>query len=519
MALSPLPTTSRTESTPRDLTAGAPFRKAAVGRATPPASRVGSTGARLAALVRRELGDVWRDRRLVLGGVFCLLLAAAAGFSEGQRLIAIRGEEQLLTAGWDDSVREQALRTEPMEIPSVRSASPLSPLANGLESVLPQRFFSTKERLRFGEGRAARSTIEALAGAFDASFVTAVAFSLLAVVLTYDGISGERASGTLALLLSYPVSRRLLFASKAVAAVALLWLWLLSALLVFAGAMLVSGLPLGDGRRWLMLAATAGVYLAAWALVTLAVSATTRRPAVSLLAALVLWAALVLIVPRLLPPIVSGGWGSERLVRVTLLEEMENQRLRQEYQDRVSRLFAKYAFAGLLDDVAQQQFLDAQQQAQADLDRERRELSARIWDEQRRIERAMERRALWLSALSPTALFEGAAAEIAQTGYRQRELFYSAARDYYQNIGVRLAESHPLYLSLDQNTRRGVAFSPSQAEILDRVEPLLLQFETPWATPSQTGADLLFPLGLLLAYCAVVSALGIRWSRRLDPRP
>ena len=78
-------------------------------------------------------------------------------------------------------------------------------MSNGLESVLPQRFFSTKERLRFGEGRAARSTVEALAGPFDASFVIAFAFSLLAIVLTYNSISGERASGTLSLLLSYPV--------------------------------------------------------------------------------------------------------------------------------------------------------------------------------------------------------------------------------------------------------------------------------------------------------------------------
>ncbi len=483
-----------------------------------PSPEVVTTRARLVALVRRELGDAWRDRRLVLGGVFCLLLAAAAGFSEGQRLVSVRGEEQLLTAGWEASVREQALRNEPMEIASVRTASPLSPLANGLESVLPQRFFSTKERLRFGEGRAARSTIEALAGPFDASFVIAVAFSLLAIVLTYDAISGERTSGTLALLLSYPVSRRLLFAAKAVAGILLLWLWLLGALLVFATTMLISGLPLGDAARWLMMAGTGGLYLATWALVALAVSAATRRPAVSLLVALVLWAALVLIVPRLLPPILSRGWASERLVNIALLEETGNQGLRQEYQDEVNQLFAKFAFVGLSDDAARSQFMDAQRHAQEDLDRKRRELSARIWDEQRRVEGAMERQALGLSVLSPAAMFERAAAEIAETGYRERAQFYSAARNYYQNVGVRLAESHPLFMNLDQSTSRGVAFGPSEASVLASIEPLLIQFQTPLCSASQTAEDLVLPIASLLAYCVVAGALGVRFLRRLDPR-
>ena len=477
-----------------------------------------TTRARLVALVRRELGDAWRDRRLLLGGIFCVLLAGAAGFSEGQRLVAVRGEEQLLTAGWEASVREQALRNEPIEITSVRAASPLSPLANGLEAVLPQRFFSTKERLRFGEGRAARSTIEALAGPFDASFVIAVAFSLLAIVLTYDAISGERSSGTLALLLSYPVSRRLLFAAKALAATVLLWLWLVGALLVFGATLVVSGLPVGAVSRWLMLAGVGGMYLAVWALVALAVSAATRRPAVSLLVTLVLWSVLVLIVPRLMPPVLSRGWGSERLVQISLLEENGNQRLRQEYQDKVNRLFQKFAFAGLSDETARSQFMEAQRRAQDELDKKRRELGARIWDEQRRVESAMERQALWLSALSPTAMFERAAAEIAQTGYGERQLFYSAARNYYQNIGVRLAESHPLFMNLDQSTKRGVAFGPSAATVLAKIEPLLIQFETPWCSLSQTAEELIFPVGLLLGYCLVALGLGLRSLRKLDPR-
>ena len=346
------------------------------------------------------------------------------------------------------------MRNEPLEITSVRSASPLTPMSNGLESVLPQRFFSTKERLRFGEGRAARSTVEALAGPFDASFVIAFAFSLLAIVLTYDSISGERASGTLSLLLSYPVSRRLLFVSKAVASMTLLWIWLLGALAVLAGSMALLGLPLGNPIRWLLMAVTAGLYLACWALLSLAVSAATRRPSVSLLVSLVLWASLVLIVPRLLPPILSRGWGAEKLVRVAVLEENENQRLRDEYRETVNHLFAKFAFAGLSDETARSEFMDAQRRAQDKLDRERHELNARIWDQQRRIESAMEDQALWLSVLSPTAMFQRAAAEIAQTGYRERELFYGAARTYYQNIGVRLAESHPTFMSLDQENQR-----------------------------------------------------------------
>lgn len=478
-----------------------------------------SARVRLSALVARELGDAWRERRFVLGGLFCLLLAGAGGFAEASRLAAVRQEEQIFTAGWQEDVRAQALRNEPMEIASVRLASPLTPLANGLDAVLPQRFFSSKERLRFGEARAARSTIEALAGPFDGAYIVAFAFSLLAVVLTYDAISGERAAGTLALLLSYPVSRRQVFAAKAVASILLLWTWLVGALAAIAIAMLVSGLALGDPIRWLLFAALAGLYLAAWTLIALAVSAATPRPAVSLLAALLVWSTLVLIVPRLLPPLLSRGWGHARLVELALLEENESTRLREEYRATVNQLFARFAFAGLGDEVERRSFADQQQAAQADLDRERHELSARIWEEQRRVEAAMERQALWLAALSPTALFQRAAAEVAETGFAERERFYGAARDYYENVGVRIAESNPLFMHLDRNTGSGVALGPSSEEVLTRIEHLLAHFATPWTSLGRTLREVAEPTLLLGLYGLAAALFGGQRLRHLDPRP
>ena len=463
------------------------------------------------ALVRRELVELVRDRRLVLGGIFCMALALGRAFSEAHRLSSIRHEENLLSARWEEDVREQLARNEPLEVASVRAASPLRPLAVGLDSALPQRFFSTKERLRFGESRSARASLESLIGPFDLSFVVAVALSLLTIVVSYDSISGERANGTLALLLSYPVSRRQVLLAKFAALTSVVLAWLLGALGAAAGCLMAMGFPVGDSARWLLFAVLSGLYLAAWVCVGLASSCLVKQPGTSLLLGLVVWSLFVLVAPRVLPALSARAEVAERLVQLSIYEEESLAGLRREYQETVTRLFGDYARNGLNDPVAKSTFKVAQGEAQETLNRDRRQLSSRVWEEQARIERSQERRALMFLSPSPAALFQTAASEIAQSGNAQRELFYSAAREYYDRIGLRLAESQRFYLSMSGDS--GLALSTS-----DEYGHLLVQFEIPWCPLRRTMQDCLLPVAAIAAFGLIWISFGIGAFLSLDPR-
>jgi hypothetical protein len=376
---------------------------------------------------------------------------------------------------------------------------------------LPQRFFSTKERLRFGESRSARAALESVAGPFDLSFVVAVALSLLTVVVSYDSISGERANGTLALLLSYPVTRRQLLLAKFAALALVAFAWLAGALIAAIACLKLLGFPTGEPARWLVFAVVSGLFLAAWVCVGLAASCLAKQPGTSLLLGLVFWSLFVLVAPRVLPALSARADVAERLVQLSIYEEGSLASLRREYQETVSRLFGEFARVGLNDPAAKSAFKDAQGEAQESLNRDRRALSARVWEEQVRIERSQERRALMFLALSPAALFQGAASEIAQTGNAQRELFYSAAREYYDRIGLRLAESQRFYLSMSGDS--GVALSTS-----DEYGHLLVQFEVPWSPLRRTIQDCLLPAIAITAFGLTWLGVGVGAFRNLDPR-
>lgn len=127
-------------------------------------------------------------------------------------------------------------------------------------------------------------------------FIQAIALllSFLAVVLGFDGISGEAERGTLSLLLSHPISRGTVLAAKFVGGLLTLWLPLAIA---FCLALLISlanpvvQLSSSDWIRAALLYGLSCGFLAQIYSLALLVSASTRRSATSLIVCLFLWLA------------------------------------------------------------------------------------------------------------------------------------------------------------------------------------------------------------------------------------
>jgi ABC-type transport system involved in multi-copper enzyme maturation permease subunit len=134
----------------------------------------------------------------------------------------------------------------------------------------------------------------------DVARVIQVILSLLAVLLVYDSISGERERGTLSLSLSNPLSRGKLMVGKYLGGMATLTASLLFGLLTgLLVVILLPYLPL-SGEDWArigLIFLSSLLYLSFWTSLGLFISARSSRSSTSLMVSLFLWLLLVVLLP------------------------------------------------------------------------------------------------------------------------------------------------------------------------------------------------------------------------------
>jgi hypothetical protein len=119
--------------------------------------------------------------------------------------------------------------------------------------------------------------------------------SLLAILVAYDGVCGEKERGTLKVLLVNPITRGEVLAGKYLGAMATLLAPLAVALLLALAFLYGTGIRFSaaEWERLLLIFLVLVVYLSALVLLSLAVSAMTTRTAVSILALSLVWLLLV----------------------------------------------------------------------------------------------------------------------------------------------------------------------------------------------------------------------------------
>jgi len=137
---------------------------------------------------------------------------------------------------------------------------------------------------------------------FDLIDVVCYVLGLLALLLSFDAISGERENGTLRLIMANAVSRGRIAWAKYLSGIITLFIPLLLGFLV---ALLLLNIysPIGlTGEEWLrvlLIVATAVLYLSAMYLVGLCLSALTRRSSTALMISMLVWLMFVLVIPNL----------------------------------------------------------------------------------------------------------------------------------------------------------------------------------------------------------------------------
>jgi len=159
---------------------------------------------------------------------------------------------------------------------------------------------------------------------FDFLFIVTIIMSLLALLFSYDAITGERQSGTLRLMISNSISRTTILFGKFIGGAA-------SLLIPFILSLLVGGLYISinpsiqwGGSAWAefgLLTAASITFITLFYLLGLMISTFTRYSSTSILNCLFLWTLLILVIPNLSPYI------SAQLCPIPSIKETERKNL------------------------------------------------------------------------------------------------------------------------------------------------------------------------------------------------
>lgn len=229
----------------------------------------------------------------------------AVAKEEAARLAELSAEVAAIRAG--SPVQHNENPTDPFAVgqdllPRVASLplGPMSALAIGQRDILPQTVRLTT-RARFVDGAEAGPTspTRGASGPFDLAFVLVFLLPLVVIATSFDLLSAERERGTLALVLSQPVSLTTFVLGKtALRALLLLGftLGLSTVGAIAAGAELTAP---GGFAALALFGVLVAVYTLFWFALALAVNAWGRSSAANALALVGGWLALVVVVPGL----------------------------------------------------------------------------------------------------------------------------------------------------------------------------------------------------------------------------
>jgi ABC-type transport system involved in multi-copper enzyme maturation permease subunit len=186
--------------------------------------------------------------------------------------------------------------------------NPASIFAGGLENEITRSYnISQWTEPRTGDRKLWDPAFRYLLN-LDMVLIVNIVCSLLAVLLVFDGIAGERENGTLKVLLAGPVPRDTVIAAKLLAglvtvAIPLAIAWLMG--LLYAALVGKVQMSPDDYLRLGLMALVSAVYIALFFALGMAASAWARRSATALAICIFAWVAFVLVAPNSIPLVVN----------------------------------------------------------------------------------------------------------------------------------------------------------------------------------------------------------------------
>ncbi len=257
---------------------------------------------RLGTLIVKEVHDLVLTLRFTLGTALVLVLAVLAAYigslDYNARLDSYNTKLKLN----QDDLSKVAVYSY-LRPALVRPPEPLSVLDHGLEGRLGTDVsIGVDEEQAEARGENRGNEYLAIFSEIDLTVIVAVILGLLALLFTFDAVSGEREAGTLKLMMSFSLSRSEVLLGKYLGA----WLALM---LPTAVACLLSLMVMGAvahvhfaGQEFLRIAlifASYAVYLSVMLLIGLLTSSFVQRSSIGLVVATFIWFFSVAVAPNL----------------------------------------------------------------------------------------------------------------------------------------------------------------------------------------------------------------------------
>jgi len=412
----------------------------------------------LRAIIAREFLHNLRNLRFMIGLVLCLIVTVACIV-----ILSHDYQQELADYSLRVNLQEEFLGKHALEgwvgrlTPGQKPPERFRPLIIGLPTSESQDSFYD-------------DPLPILFPRLDFLFIVTIVMSLLALLFSYDAVTGERERGTLRQMISNSVSRTTILLGKFLGGTASLLIPFLLALL--AGVLCINLNPhlQWDGSAWaelgLLLAASL-TFITLFYLLGLMVSTWSRSSSVSMLNCLFLWVLLVLVIPnvcpyvsaqlRRIPSITATAKRAEEIRRAG--RETWNQRrkeLVEQFRGKYGGLFSKLEaldfgmvlyergdakkvqelaaadpqFKAMVDDLRVEANRAAREWRQAE-DKATGELGGDLY----RKAAAQTRLAKNLAAVSPLADYVYVARDLTGTGLRSLKYFEEFRGEYRRRFG------------------------------------------------------------------------------------
>ena len=179
--------------------------------------------------------------------------------------------------------------------------TPLSVFAKGLEEYLPSYLGMTRNGVKQGSTSLAEAPLSSALGNLDFLFVVSTVFSLLALLFTFDAVTGEREAGTLRITLANALPRDLFLWSKLIGGHLIFVVPFLVSFLLGLLLLVSQGFPLGEPEifpRVLSLTAASLLYIGVFFAIGTVISTYLDNSKTALIVAFTVWVFAVLIAPR-----------------------------------------------------------------------------------------------------------------------------------------------------------------------------------------------------------------------------
>lgn len=374
-----------------------------------------------------------------------------------------------------------------------RRPSELSFLVPGVSRELPKSYWLSSYDGPTPETNLVGNRLRELFELVDLRFIVGVIFSLLALVLSYDAINGERQAGTLKMILANPVSLRDVLAAKWLAINLVLGtaflLAFLAALLLAAFDPLIDLGPLAGRLAGIGLVSL--LYMAVFVSLGLLFSSLFTAPASAMAISLLAWVLLVFVVPGAAPYLGATTVGEPPSYASSVAVRQDDlgydyRTIRQEHLD------AGHDWA-----TANRMTLEFWREV---VEPERARHVARTNQTFMNRKARLAERGQRLAMLSPYGLFSLAVTRLAGTGVEEQIAFERAAERYRQQF-------------TDFIRRREGAGDPDAVSAAD--VPVFRFAATP---PGEVAADLLVQVGVLALLAILLWATTFVRMLRYDVR-